>query len=229
MARLKAQSSFRYPLSALLGNQGAVRVARELFRHGGPLSGPEIGARAGMTRSGVYMGLAPLTAAGLVRRIGGQRSGLFHVVTDHPLAVPLAALFDAEHGRVQQAYDAIRGAASGTSPRPDAVWLFGSVARGDDHAASDLDIAVVAANDRVEETVDAVREAVQAVGERLFLRISVIGVSPDDLDRMASAAEPFWTAVRRDAKTLAGPEPDDLLRAYRRKRRPESTDDGDAR
>lgn len=218
MPRVGRQSTFRFPLSTLFAGQGAVRVARELFRHGGPLSIRDLSYTAGLTPMGVRLVLEPFLDLGLVRRIGRGRSNLYQAVPEHPLSDGLATLFKAEQARVHEAYEEIRAAAQSVAPAPSAVWLFGSVARGEDHARSDLDLAVCAPEPVVEKTVDGFREALRPVGERLGIAFSVVGVSTGDLDRMEGEQDPFWTSLKTEARTLVGPEPADALRAHRRER-----------
>lgn len=216
MPRAGRQSTFRFPLSTLFAGQGAVRVARELFLHGGPLSITELSHATRLTPMGVRLVLGPFLDLGVVRRIGRGRSNLYQVVPEHPLSATLASLFDAETARVRETYDAIREAAGSISPPPSAVWLFGSVARGDDHARSDLDLAVCAPEPVVERTVDGFREALAPVGQKLGIVFSVVGMSAEDLDRMERERDPFWIALHREARALAGPEPAEVLRLHRR-------------
>jgi predicted nucleotidyltransferase len=215
MSKLSAQSAFRYPLSTVFSGQVAVRVSRELYVHGGPLTIRELVARTGATRKSVSVVVNSLLSLGLVRRVGSAQAGLFQAVTEHPFSSPLAALFGAEDERVRNTYDAVRKAAAETFPTPLAVWLYGSVARGEDTPTSDLDVAVCAHDDEVEEVVDAMREALRPAGEQLAVRFSLVGLSPRDIIRLASERDPFWTSLVQDARSLSGPRPEDFLRLRR--------------
>jgi predicted nucleotidyltransferase len=220
MSKLSVQSAFRYPLSTVFSGQVAVRVGRELYVHGGPLTIRELVARTGATRKSVSVVVGSLLSLGLVRRVGSAQTGLFQVVTEHPLFAPLAALFGAEDERIRNTYDAIRQAAAETFPQPLAVWLYGSVARGEDTPRSDLDVAVCADDNEVEEVVDAMREALRLAGQQLAVRFSLVGLSPRDIIRLATERDPFWTSLTQDARTLSGPEPEDFLRLRRHEQHP---------
>ncbi len=215
MSKLGAQSAFRYPLSTVFSGQVAVRISREMFLHGGPLTVRELAARTGATRKSVYIAVDSLVALGLVHRVGSAQTGLFRIVEDHPLSAHLGGLFRAEDERVHAVYRAIREVAEEVSPRPTATWLFGSVARGEDTPTSDFDLAVCANEDEVEAVVDEVREALRAAGERLFVRFSVIGLSPRDILRMDTDRDPFWMRLVRDARAMSGPDPEDVLQLHR--------------
>jgi predicted nucleotidyltransferase len=213
---LSLGSAFRYPVNAIFSAQGAVRIVRELFLHGGPLSVRELVARTGLTRKSVYVVIDSLQSLGVVRRVGSAYTGLYEAADDHPLSPMLSDLFSAENARVRDAYAEIRRAAEEVSPAPMAVWLYGSVARGEDTAASDFDLAVCADDNEVEDAADALREVLRPVGEHLRLRFSVVGLSPRDVVGLAADQDPFWTGLARDAHAMYGPEPEDVLRAHQR-------------
>ena len=216
VSKLSAQSAFRYPLSSVFSGQVGVRVSRVMFLHGGPLTIRELATRTGATRKSVYASIGSLVDLGVVHRIGSAQAGLFQIVADHPLSACLAGLFRAEDARVQQAYRAIREAAEEALPKPMAAWLYGSAARGEDTASSDLDLAVCADENDVEAAVEAMREALRPVGEHLSIRFSLVGLSPLDIVRMARDGDPFWKGLAQDARAMYGPDPDEVLRIHRR-------------
>src|SRR3954471_9946896 len=144
MARSAHQSAQRYPLTFILGMDAGVRLARELARHGGQLSAPDLVRRTGLAKASVARGLEVLVEAGIVGTAGTGRSVLHRLRPEHPLTPALAALFEAEERRFQAILDGARSAAESVGPGLVALWLFGSVARGEDGAESDLDLALVA-------------------------------------------------------------------------------------
>jgi DNA-binding IclR family transcriptional regulator len=60
MARANHQSAQRYPLTSILGTDAGVRLARELARHGGELSAPDLVRRTGLAKASVARGLEAL-------------------------------------------------------------------------------------------------------------------------------------------------------------------------
>ena len=167
IARSSPQSAQRYPLTRILGTEANVRLLRELSRHGGQLSAPSLVARTGLAKTSVWAGLASLAAMGILSVAGTGRARLYSIRADNALRVPLDALFDAEETRFQDILAAIRNAARTCGQELAAVWLYGSVARGEDRPGSDLDLIVVGgAETALPAALDAVRGALHAAGDR---------------------------------------------------------------
>lgn len=211
------QSVARYPLSAILASEGSVRVLRELARHGGELNAPVIASHVRMSPQQVRQILGALQDLGMVEGVGTGRYLSYRMRRTHPLYDALDALFRAEEERFDAILEAIRSAASSVSPTPRAVWLYGSVARGEDMAHSDVDVALVVDETGSDSASAAVREVLREAEERLGVHFSVIGISPTDVLRL-SAGDPWWTNVSSDAIPLVGPDPEALARRLRRER-----------
>jgi len=218
VARSSAQSAQRYPLTTILGTEANVRVLRELFRHGGQMPAPALTARSGLAKASVWAALAALEATGVVASAGSGRTHLYCVRADHPLAASLGALFEAEDCRFAAIRDTIRAAAIGAGPGVIAVWLYGSVARGDDRPDSDCDIAVVAEPPERARIADAVREALAVPAATLAFVPAVIGLDPADVERLSREHDPWWAGLTADAVVLLGERPDDLAAKVRRGR-----------
>lgn len=209
-----AQSVLRYPLTAALAGEGGVRLLRELARHGGPLSPRVLADRGGLTIQGARRALKRLVALGLANTVGSGNRLLYHLNPAHPLAPALAALFAAEAARVEAVFGAVRAAVAAAALPVLAAWLYGSAARGDDAAASDLDVAVVFDADRdteavVEPALDVLREALAPVERAQLVTLSLVGLSRDDVRRL-STGDPWWANIVREAVPLIGPAPSAL-------------------
>lgn len=159
--------------------------------------------------------LRHLVDAGVVDSLGTGRARLYRVRRVHPLAGPLDALFAAEDERFEAVLAAVRREAGSLQPRPRAVWLYGSAARGTDTPASDVDLSVIAETGRLEETVEALRERLGPPGDTLGVVFSVVGGEPRDALR-AAEGDPFWAGVASDAVPILGPAPDQLAAEVRR-------------
>lgn len=210
------QSVARYPLNAILAAEGNVRVLRELFRHGGELAAPAIASRVRMSAQQVRQILVLLQDLGIVEGVGTGRYFSYRVRRSHPLFPALDTLFQAEEERFARLLDAIRDAAFSGSPSPHAVWLYGSVARGEDTAHSDVDVAVVVEEADLDTVLGTFREGLHESEEKLDAHVSVVGISPDDVRRL-STGDPWWVSVTEDALTLFGPDPEVLARRLRRR------------
>ncbi|HEX2777996.1 MAG TPA: nucleotidyltransferase domain-containing protein [Gemmatimonadaceae bacterium] len=213
-------SSIHQPLDEVLGTRALVRVLRVLVAHGGALAIGDIARRSRLTLPSVRTAIRRLLALDLATGIGAGRSMVCSLRSEHPLAPALAQLFRAEQEQAAALMRALRDAAKQLAPAPWAVWLYGSVARGEDHAASDIDIALVTAAKHPGDQADALRDAVSRAGVTGADRVSVITMRPEDVRRAARARTPFWRNVTRDAVVLAGGAPADVLeRASRRRTR----------
>lgn len=227
MVRAVHQSAQRYPLTLILGTDAGVRLARELALHGGQLAAPDLVRRTGLAKASVARGLAILEAAGAVRTAGTGRSVLYSLRQEHPLCPALVAAFEAEDQRFQALLTGVKDAARSAVPGLVALWLFGSVARGEDREDSDLDL--VLAIDNAEhcrdepgslpggnckampaEQANAFRDQVAVIGERVGFVPSVVALSPDDVVRLSVEHDPWWHHVARDAIALIGERPEPL-------------------
>ena len=206
------QGFLRAPLTAVFRSAGAVRVLRALGRHGGLLAVPTLERAAGLTNAGVHRVLRALADTGVVRAEGQGRVTAYRLDPEHPLAPAVAALFAAEGARADRVFDAIRTAVG--PHQPEAVWLFGSAARGEDVPGSDVDVAVVFRAGTPEAALDAVRTGLQPMEDAERVAVSVIGLWPEDVERL-SAGDPLWRALERDAVPLVGPPPG-MLRSIHR-------------
>ena len=141
----------------------------------------------------------------------------------YPLSPGLKELFGHEQCRWDELLQVLRDTFQ-TNKDIHAAWYYGSVARGEDEPHSDLDIAVIAPDGRVDETVESVRQALREVEDRLYISCSIVGLSPSDVMRLRvrcqgkaapsdvarlSGGDDWWQNMARDAKVLkgVGPEP----------------------
>lgn len=198
------QSHLRFPLTRLLASAGHVRVLRALLAYGAPLSVAQLAADSGLTTRGTRFVLDSLVSQGMVGVLGQPRSQLYTVAARHPLAAALKALFDQEGALWVALQDALReGLASQKDIR--SAWLYGSVARGEDEPRSDVDVVLVL-NDGSLDAAHRVRNAVQALGDRLNVHFSAVVLTPAELAHLPED-DPWWSNVRRDAKVLKGGSP----------------------
>lgn len=208
MARPERESALRKPLTDVFGVDSNVRILRVLVRHGGPLAAAEIVRRSGLSRESVRLGLNSLTVVGIVEALGSSHARVFRFSDRHVLAPQIAALFEAEPNRFEAILDSIRRVA-----RNDAIlslFVYGSVARGNDRPDSDLDIGLVAAPDDLSPMVESVREGLRDDAARLGFVANVVGLDTADVRRLAAERDPWWESVRREALVLSGRRPEDL-------------------
>ena len=180
------------------GPRGAVLAT--LMRTDAPLTGRQVHGLLDDRHSlwAVQQALKDLEQLGMTTVSTVGRAGVHHVNEDHlavaqlrPLLSPLDAL--------------ARVAREVVGDEVETVAVFGSVARGETHATSDVDLAVVAHAgwDRRVELEDAVRS-------RLGNTCDVLHLTPYDLTRPPTQREPVVAQVLRDGMAIIGslPRPD---------------------
>jgi len=200
----------------MLGSVANVRTLRELSRHGGELSAPSLTLRTRLSKRAVQLSLRALEATQIVQGLGSARSRLYRLRRDHPLAPVVAALFRAEEERFDAVLEEIRSAARRCGDVL-AVWLYGSVARGEDRAESDLDVAVVSNAADPSAVASTFREVLQDAEIRLAFSASAVALGGGDVIRLAAERDGWWTEVVRDAVAVVGDPPEVLLRRLRRR------------
>jgi predicted nucleotidyltransferase len=150
-----------------------------------------------------------LVELGMVDRRDVPPSVLVRIVPEHLAVRPLLDL-----ARLRDSlFEELRHSAKRIRPAPANITLFGSVARGDSDAASDLDLVIVRAagvaedDSTWERTVAAFLERIARVSGNPVNRIDV---SVDEVPRLARSRAGLWQAVRREGIDLFGRSFDDL-------------------
>ena len=208
----KGSSAFQRPLDHLLGTPASVRVLRVLVEHGGALAPPTIASRARVTRQSAWNALNRLLQIGVVEGVGEGRATSYRLAGAHPLVPPLQALFATERQRLERLFATVRDIAVKMKPRPIAIWLYGSVARGEDDPNSDIDLAVLSPEGETSRHELELSDSLWPVLGDVANRLSVIAMSPADVRRMKRQRQKLWANIRRDAIPLYGPAPSEAVR-----------------
>ena len=155
--------------------------------------------RAGRgSKSGVRSVLLRMVDDGLVI----EAPGGYLLNRDH-LAAPAVELLASLHGELT---NRIRSVVEEWNIAPTLVGLFGSAARRDGDANSDIDVLVVSDDPDLDESVDALAEQIRRwTGNRA----QVIGRSPNEIARLRRAKEPILAEWTRDLVVITG-EPSSL-------------------
>ncbi len=192
---------FGAPFGGLVpGARGAVLAA--LLRTGVALTGRQLHGlvRDDFSLWSVQRALIELAELGIVdvRQVG--RANVYQVNEDHYAIRPLRMLVDP--------LAALRGVvAELVGATASAAILFGSVARGEADADSDIDLAVLAADGW--DGRSALEGAVRA---RLGNDCDVLVFTPDEFIRLAaSGEEPVVAAILADGVALVGSIPQHAL------------------
>jgi predicted nucleotidyltransferase len=147
----------------------------------------EVIARAAAGRGGVQRELARLTESGLitVTRVGNQR---------HYRANPHSPIFEELRGIVMKTSglaDPIRDALKPLARRVELAVLFGSIAKGTAHAASDVDLLLVADKLTLEQAFKYIAPAEREIGRK----VNVTLYTRDEYRRRRTSRSPFLDKV----------------------------------
>jgi DNA-binding transcriptional ArsR family regulator len=211
VARSEPQSAMRSPLDTVFGVDSNLRVLRVLAAHGGPLSSSDIVRRAKLSKTSTRQGLISLEECGAIVTEGSGYSRLHRFNHDYYLAPQIEALFAAESVRFEKILDAVRLSAGEQTPDLLSLFVYGSVARGEDHLGSDLDIGLVARKEILAGIVEKVREKLRQSSKSLGFTPSVVGLDLDDISRLDRDRDPWWKSMLEDAIVLQGGRPEDVM------------------
>lgn len=172
-------STRRRVLGWLLGHADEAYYLRELVRH----TGGAVGA--------VQRELEQLTAAGLVRRDVRGKQVYFQANREAAIFPELQGLFAKTAGLV----DILREALMPLASHMNAAFVFGSAARGELHASSDIDLLVVG-----DVSFGDVVTAVKRAEERLGRDVNPTVFSTNEFREKVRSKHHFVTSVLAEPK-----------------------------
>jgi predicted nucleotidyltransferase len=187
---------FGEPFGGIIaGARGAVLSV--LLRTGAPLTGRQVHGLVSDEHSlwSVQGALKALAQLGIVETRTIGRAGVHTINESHASVAPLRALADpiaALKAAIGEAIDS----------RVQAVLLFGSIARGDATAQSDIDLAVLA-----EPEWDGRVDLQEVVHARLGNECDVLVFTDAEFRKLASSGEPVVRDILRDGLALVGAKP----------------------
>ena len=171
---------------------------------------------AGVGRTRASRIVAELSALGIVKRREVGRTVLVSLARQSAAG----ELIDRLGHLGSEVIAGLRSLATKIEPAPEMLLVFGSFARGEADADSDLDVLAVRSPTADPETwaasVSAFAEQAQALAGN---RIQLLDYELEELRRKAGPkakeGREFWRAVRRDAIALVGSQFEDLIGASR--------------
>lgn len=187
--------NFGEPFGGLMpGARGAALAV--LLRTGAPLTGRRVHALVADRHSlgAVQQALRDLDRLGLITTETIGRAGVHHINESHAAIAPLRSLATPIEMLTRVVHEAAR--------EVEAVIVFGSVARGDAHAGSDIDLVVIAPADW-----DGRADLQQHVHERLGNDCDVLHLTREHFELAPEDREPVVAEVLRDGIALVGKMP----------------------
>lgn len=177
------------------GARGAVLAT--LLRTDTPLTGRQIHALVSDRYSlwTVQETLKALTQLGLITTQTIGRAGVHTINEDHYWVAPLRAVLDPIAALTETVCEAV-------GDEVKAVILFGSIARGEAHLDSDIDLAVIAA-----ASWDSRTDLEDTVRTRLGSDCDVLVFTSTEFTRLAGDGEPVVREILADGVALLGSLP----------------------
>lgn len=155
-----------------------------------------------------------LVELGVVERREVPPAVLVRLVREHLAARAILALADLRHAFLEE----LRESAGCLDPPPSSVILFGSFARGDDDAESDVDVVVVrpfSVDDDDPAWSDAMAAWEAHVTRIAGNAVNRIEVRADEVPKRVKSRQTLWRAIRDEGVTLSGTPLLDLAAATR--------------
>jgi predicted nucleotidyltransferase len=185
---------FGEPFGGLMpGARGAVLAV--LLRTGAALTGRRIHALAGSHSLGaIQQALRDLERIGVITTETVGRAGVHRINESHVATSTLRSL--------ASPLEMLTRVVCAAATDVQAVIVFGSVARGEARADSDIDLVVIAP-----EHWDGRADLQQQVHERLGNDCDVLHLTPEDFTRAPKEREPVVAEILREGLALVGTMP----------------------
>lgn len=193
---------FIHPLQTVVpGVQG--RILAVLAKTTAELNLRTIASIADVSEAQASRVLPGLVAIGLVERREAPPSALFRLIRDHIAAEPILALSRSRDRMIQK----MREIAEGLPISPTSAIIFGSFARGEADAESDIDTLMIRPSG-VSESDDAwsasVQQWIDRVGEVSGNRVEVLEVDEDEVPARLRSGRSVWQDIERDGLIIHG-------------------------
>lgn len=199
---------FAEPIQALIpGATG--RALAVLAQTSVPLSGRAIAELAGISPAQAARVLPRLARLGLAEQRQSPPAVLYALVHEHVAAGPLMALSDLDDALTRRLGEWI----SHLQHPPVAVAVYGSFARRQARADSDLDLLVIRPtgtddeNEGWRSTIGQIRTTARRLSGN---RVEIMEVAQDEVRDLMRTNRPLWRSIAREAQLVHGIPLEDL-------------------
>lgn len=193
---------FIHPLQTMVpGVQG--RILAVLAETTAELNLRTIASIANVSEAQASRVLPGLVAVGVVQRREAPPSALFRLVRDHIAAGPILALSRSRDGMIHE----MRRIAEGLPVSPASVIIFGSFARGEADAESDIDTLLVrpsGVGESDEAWAASVQQWMDRVGGVSGNRVEVLEANEDEVPARLDRGGSVWQDIERDGLIIHG-------------------------
>lgn len=193
----------RVALDDVIGGRTSLRVLRVLALYPEKaFTGRELAHMAESAPSRVNLELERLKVFGVVSRVTHGRTHVWRARRDHEILRMLTPAFEREHALPTIIEEALRAGVD--DRRISRAILFGSFARGDETATSDVDLLVVVARKGDVEPVRSVLDDLSIrMSERFGSRLAPIIHAEAELPRLRRTA--LFKNIAAEGRVLRGP------------------------
>jgi hypothetical protein len=167
---------------------------------------------AGVSTSQASRVLPRLVQLGVVSRHDVPPSSLFSLNREHIAAQPLVDLLDTR----DRLTDVLADLAANIEPSPSSITLFGSAARGQATASSDIDVVVVrpiGVEDSDESWSTTLADWFEAVLRSTGNSVNVVEVGADEIGELLASGRPVWRSIAEEGRTVLGADIRSLAKA----------------
>ncbi|HEV2494438.1 MAG TPA: nucleotidyltransferase domain-containing protein [Terriglobia bacterium] len=165
----------------------------------------ELARHLGVPPSSLQRELDSLARAGILRRKREGKHVYFAASTDSPIFPQLSGIFLRTAGLV----DVVRAALKPFAERVRWAFIYGSIARGSEHVASDVDLMIIGRVGLAELSTPLRR-----LEQRLSRAVNPMIYTPKEFARHAKSNHRFVTAVLRAKKLFVLGDPREFKRAF---------------
>jgi predicted nucleotidyltransferase len=146
----------------------------------------ELARHLATTPSSLQRELESLVAAGLLERRQDGRRSYFRANSASPLFADLRGMIEKTSGLVPALKDALKPFGS----RIELAFLYGSIARGEEHSASDVDLAIVGTLRQID-----LLPALRKLEARFHREVNATLFSPEEFRARLAAGDHFLHSV----------------------------------
>lgn len=213
------------PLDQLFANEARIQILRTLFKFPGEFTGRHIARLSRIPHATARLNLIALEDSDILKVKYIGRSKVYSLNTDNILYKPLAELFEAEQSVMQELESKLINALLSDNKIKNALAhasIYGSVARGDEHPGSDIDLLLIfdrkVDKSELEKVLDPLEDEIStSFGKQLHVMLIECKTSNNE---WRNALRPtFLNELAEHSKILYGNDVTEILIACQKKQK----------